>query len=135
MTYTKSQKMEKGKNFDLEGRLVAFAVKISSLVESLPATLSARHISGQLIRSGTAPALNYGEARSAESSNDFIHKMKIALKELRESYIALRILGQMNILEQENLIDSCLAECNELISIFVSSIQTAEKNRKTKRGI
>jgi four helix bundle protein len=126
--------MEKSKNFNLEDRLVAFAVKISALVESLPTTLGARHISGQLIRSGTAPALNYGEAKSAESSNDFIHQMKIALKELRESYIALKILNQINFQKQDDLIDNCLIECNELISIFVKSIQTAERNRKVKQG-
>ncbi len=124
--------METGKKFDLEDRLVAFAIKISTLVESLPTTISARNIAGQLIRSGTAPALNYGEAKGAESSNDFIHKMKIALKELRESYIALKILNQINIQEQDNIIGSCLVECNELISIFVKSIQTAERNRKMK---
>ena len=126
--------METGKKNDLEDRLVAFAVKISTLVESLPTTISARNISSQLIRSGTAPALNYGEAKSAESSNDFIHKMKIALKELRETYIALKILSQINTPEQNNLTDSCLLECNELISIFVKSIQTAERNRKIKQG-
>ena len=98
---TKPKKMETGKIFDLEDRLVVFAVKISNLVESLPTTISIRNISGQLIRSGTAPALNYGEAKSAESPNDFIHKMKIALKELRESFIALKILRQMNIQEQK----------------------------------
>jgi four helix bundle protein len=124
--------MEKEMKFDLEDRHVTFAVKISALVESLPTTISARNISGQLIRSGTAPALNYGEAKSAESSNDFIHKMKIALKELRESYIALKILSQINLPELDNLLDSCLLECNELISIFVKSIQTAERNRKMK---
>ena len=125
--------MEKEKKFDIEDRLVAFAVKISALVESLPTTISARNIAGQLIRSGTAPALNYGEAKSAESSNDFIHKMKIALKELRETFIALKILSQFNIQEQGNLINSCLLECNELISIFVKSIQTAERNRQMKK--
>ncbi len=124
--------MEKGKTFDLETRLVVFAIKISTLVESLPRTVSVRNISGQLIRSGTAPALNYGEAKSAESSKDFIHKMKIALKELRESYIALKILSQINNQQQDNFLDSCLVECNELISIFVKSIQTAERNRKMK---
>ncbi len=124
--------MEKEKKFDLEDRLVEFAVKIATLVESLPTTISARNISGQLIRSGTAPALNYGEAKSAESSNDFIHKMKIALKELRESYIALKILKQIKIQEQDLLLDNCLLECNELISIFVKSIQTAERNRKMR---
>lgn len=126
--------METGKKFDLEGRLVAFAIKISTLVESLPTTVSVRNITSQLIRSGTSPALNYGEAQSAESSSDFIHKMKIALKELRESYIALRILNQIVVQEQEGLITSCLVECNELISIFVKSIQTAERNKNSKRG-
>lgn len=115
--------------------LVAFAVKISTLVESLPTTISARNISGQFIRSGLSPALNYGEAKSAESSNDFIHKMKIVLKELRESYIALKILNRINDSGQYKLIDSCLVECNELISIFVRSIQTAERNRKMKQGM
>jgi len=110
--------MEKEKKFDLEDRLVAFAVKISTLVESLPTTITERYISGQLIRSGTAPALNYGEVKGAESSNDFINKMKIALKELRESYIALKILNQINIQEQNSLLDSCIVECNELISIL-----------------
>jgi len=127
-------KMDRGRNFNLEDRLVGFAVKISTLVESLPTTISARNIAGQLIRSGTAPALNYGEAKSAESSNDFIHKMKISLKELRESYIALKILSQISTLEQANLITFCLVECNELISIFVKSIQTAERNRKMRKG-
>ena len=127
--------MEKEKKFDLEDRLVEFAVKIATLVESLPTTMSARNISGQLIRSGTAPALNYGEAKSAESSNDFIHKMKIALKELRESYIALKMLKQIKIQEQDLLLDNCLLECNELISIFVKSIQTAERNRKSKQSM
>ena len=124
--------MEKGKKNDLEERLVAFAVEISLLVESIPNNLSGKYISGQLIRSGLAPALNYGEARSAESSNDFIHKMKIALKELRESFIALKILNQSNIQEKNVLLDKCIVECNELISIFVKSIQTAERNRKMK---
>jgi four helix bundle protein len=124
--------METEKNYDLEERLVSFAVKISALVESLPTNISARHISGQLIRSGLSPALNYGEAKSAESPGDFIHKMKIALKELRESFIALKILKQINIQEHNNLLDNCFLECNELISIFVKSIQTAERNKKIK---
>jgi four helix bundle protein len=125
-------KMEAEKRFDLEQRLVTFAVKISNLVESIPTTLSGKYIAGQLIRSGLSPALNYGEAKSAESANDFIHKMKVALKELRESFIALKILKQTNIQEQNILLENCILECNELISIFVKSIQTAERNRKMK---
>jgi len=126
--------METERIFDLEDRLVAFAVKISNLVESLPTSIGIRSVSGQLIRSGTSPALNYGEAKSAESPNDFIHKMKIALKELRESYIALKILRQIKTVERKDQLDICIIECNELISIFVRSIQTAERNRNMNKG-
>ena len=125
--------METERIFDLEDRLVAFAVKISNLVESLPTSIGIRSVSGQLIRSGTSPALNYGEAKSAESPNDFIHKMKIALKELRESYIALKILRQIKTVERKDQLDICIIECNELISIFVRSIQTAERNRQINK--
>ena len=125
--------METEKIHDLEDRLVVFAFRIATLVESLPTNISTRHIAGQLIRSGISPALNYGEAKSAESSNDFIHKMKIALKELRESYISLKILNHMKIQEQKELLGICLQECNELISIFVRSIHTAERNRNMRR--
>jgi four helix bundle protein len=125
--------METERIFDLEDRLVAFAVKISNLVEFLPTSIGIRSVSGQLIRSGTSPALNYGEAKSAESPNDFIHKMKIALKELRESYIALKILRQIKTVERKDQLDICIIECNELISIFVRSIQTAERNRQINK--
>ena len=122
--------MDNNKKVDLEERLVKFAVQISSLAEALPNNLSGKYLSGQLVRSGLSPALNYGEAKSAESSNDFIHKMKIALKELRESFIALKIIKQKRFLDIDVMVDQCTGECNELISIFVKSIQTAEKNRK-----
>jgi four helix bundle protein len=79
-----------GKIRDLEDRLVEFAILIMKISEKLPTTQSGRYISDQLIRSGTSPALNYGEAKGAESSGDFIHKMKICLKELRETFIAAR---------------------------------------------
>ncbi len=77
---------------DLEDRLVDFAVRIINVVEALPSSKAGNHVAGQLIRSGTAPAPNYGEAQSAESRKDFIHKMKIALKELRETLIWLKII-------------------------------------------
>lgn len=73
------------KKHDLEDRLIDFAVSIIEFVESLPSTKSAQHLGGQLFRSGTSPSLNYGEAKSGESKNDFVHKMKVCLKELRES--------------------------------------------------
>ena len=72
---------KKTKEYDLEDRLINFAVLMIDIVEALPNTRASNHIAGQLVRSGTSPASNYGEAQSAESRKDFIHKMKIALKE------------------------------------------------------
>ena len=116
--------------FDLEERLIKFAVLISILVEELPTTITGKYLAGQLIRSGLSPALNYGEAQSGESINDFIHKMKIALKELRETGISLKIIKQKQYKQVVNITDSCLKECNELICIFVKSVKTAEDNRQ-----
>jgi len=116
-----------GKKYDLEERLIDFAVSIIFFVEKLPNSKSAVHLGGQLLRSGTSPALNYGEAKSGESKNDFIHKMKVCLKELRESYNCLRILHRAKIYKNEQEILDIINECNELISIFVKSIITASK--------
>lgn len=113
--------------FDLEERLIDFAVLISNVVEGLPNTRLGNYIAGQLVRSGCSPALNYGEAQSAESRNDFIHKMKIILKELRESLISLKIIERKKLY----LIEEVLAakdECNQLVAIFVKSIETAKRN-------
>jgi four helix bundle protein len=118
------------KKFNLEERLIDFAVAIIKFVETLPNTKAANHLGGQLLRSGTSPSLNYGEARSAESQNDFIHKMKVCLKELRESYNCLRILDRAGIYDSEQQIQSILSECNELISIFVKSISTASTKKE-----
>ncbi len=113
------------KKYDLEERLIDFAVAIINFVESLPNTKAANHLGGQLLRSGTSPTLNYGEARSAESRNDFVHKMKVCLKELRETYNCLRILHRAGIYISEEQVKSLIVECDELISIFVKSISTA----------
>jgi four helix bundle protein len=120
------------KKYDLEESLVTFAVKITSLAESLPESYIGKYISGQLIRSGISSALNYGEAQSAESVNDFIHKMKISLKELRETFISLKIIKEKPLVKNDKVVMNCYNECNELISIFVKSIQTAENNKKKK---
>jgi four helix bundle protein len=85
-----------------------------------------------LLRSGTSPALNYGEAQSAESRNDFIHKLKIALKELRESYNSLQIIQRAELSNNVQLIEQTSKECNELIAILVKSIETAQKNNHDK---
>ncbi len=123
--------------FDLNERLVDFAVAIIELAEMLPQTFACRHMAGQMIRSGTAPALHYGEAQGGESRSDFVHKMKVALKELRETFNALRIVKKAKWLPVEKL-DPILDENNQLISIFVRSVETAYKNdqkdKKPKNG-
>ena len=110
--------------FDLEDRLVEFAVRIISVVEALPETRAGKHVAGQLVRSGTPPAPNYGEAQSAESRKDFIHKLKVALKELRETMIWLKIIERKPLCSPGRTKD-IIEECNQLISIFVKSIETA----------
>jgi four helix bundle protein len=110
---------------ELENRLIDFAVEIMGVTEALPTTRAANHIAGQLIRSGTSPAPNYGEARSAESRKDFIHKMKISLKELRETMIWLKIVSRKGMVAGVGF-DATISECDELISIFVSSTRTAD---------
>jgi four helix bundle protein len=110
---------------DLEDRLIDFAVLIINVIEALPNTKAGNHIAGQLVRSGTSPAPNYGEAQSAESRNDFIHKMKIALKELRETLIWLRIIERKPLCDPDEMTD-VIRECDEFIAIFVASVKTAE---------
>ena len=88
------------------------------------------HLSGQIIRSGTSVALNYGEAQSGESKKDFIHKMKIVVKELRETFVCLKIIQKAKLAKLNDKLNQALQENNELISIFVSSIKTAEKSNK-----
>lgn len=118
-----------GKKFDLEERLIDFAVLILEVGESLFNTRAGNHIGGQIVRSGTSPALNYGEAQSAESRNDFVHKFKIILKELRETNVSLKIIKRKPLTKKIELTDKAMKECNELISIFVKSIETANRNK------
>ena len=117
--------------FDLEERLIDFAVRIIRIAESLPKTKVGNHIAGQLIRCGTSPAPNYGEAQSAESRSDFIHKMKVSLKELRETRVWLLIIVRANLIRPTSKLEPLINENNELISIFVTSITTAKKNKET----
>jgi four helix bundle protein len=116
--------------FDLEDRLIDFAVRIIQVAESLPKTKVGNHISGQLIRCGTSPAPNYGEAQAAESRADFVHKMKISLKELRETKVWLIMMVRANLIKPTSKLESLIDENNQLISIFFTSISTARKNDK-----
>ena len=118
------------KIYDLEERLIDFAVRIIRIAESLPKTKVGNHIAGQLIRCGTSPAPNYGEAQSAESRSDFIHKMKICLKELRETKVWLKIIIRANLIEPKSKLEPDIIENDELISIFVASIKTAKQNKR-----
>ena len=119
---------EGNKKYDLEERLIQFALLIIDIVEMLPNTRA-----GQLIRSGTSPAFNYGEAQVAESRDDFIHKMKICLKELKEAHIAVQIIQRKPLIKDFTKIDKGITECKELISIFLRSIETARKNETCPR--
>ena len=110
------------RNFDLEERLIDFGVRIMTVVEALPKDRNGNHVAGQLLRSGTSPAPNYGEAQSAESRKDFIHKMKVSLKELRETHIGLRMAQRKPLITPTERLTPIISECNELISVFVASI-------------
>jgi four helix bundle protein len=116
--------------YDLEERLIDFAVRIIRMAESLPKTRVGNHIAGQLISCGTSPAPNYGEAQSAESRADFIHKMKVCLKELRETRVWLLMIVRAKLIKPVSKLDSLIQENNELISIFVTSTRTAKKVEK-----
>jgi four helix bundle protein len=121
--------MEKKKKqgYNLEERLLEFSVKIIKLVEKLPKTRTGNHVAGQLLRSGTSAYPNHGEAQSAESPKDFIHKLRISLKELRETQRWLKLIKRVPLIKDTDSMDDFLQETDELIRIFVSSINTAQK--------
>ena len=117
---------------ELQERLIQFAVLIIKITNSLLNNKAGNHLAGQIVRSGTSPALNYGEAQGAESRNDFIHKISIVLKELRETNINLIIIQRVKLSQNEKEIAFAIKESNELISIFVKSLNTAKKNQELK---
>ncbi len=119
----------KENGYDLEDRLIDFAVRIIRLTEALPNTKAGTHVAGQILRSGTSPAPNYGEAQSAESSADFIHKLKIALKELRETLIWLKIVSRAQMIKSAPLLTPLMQETDELIAILFASVKTAGKGK------
>ncbi len=122
--------MKKYKKFDLEERLIDFAVSIIKLTELLPNTYIGNHVKGQILRSGTSPAPNYGEAQSAESRSDFIHKIKLSLKELKETRVWLKIIIKAELIKPVSKVTPILEENEELISILFTSVETARKNLK-----
>jgi len=114
---------------DLQERLLEYSAGVIRLVESLRPTRAANHVGGQLLRSGTSPLFNHGEAQAAESNNDFIHKMRICLKELRETERALQLIARVPLGDDSSALDHLLRETDELTRIFVASIRTASTNR------
>jgi len=115
--------------FDLEDRLLEFSARIIRLADSLPNTRAANHLAGQLLRCGTSPYGNHGEVEAAESRKDFVHKLKICLKELKETRRWLRLAAKSAIVSASKM-TAILSETEELIKIFFSSIRTAERNAK-----
>jgi len=114
---------------ELEERLIRYAVNIVKLTNYNSTNYSGIHLSKQIIRSSTSSPLNYGEAQSSESKRDFIHKLQLVLKELRETYVCLRIILKTDLNSNPEKVYESLNECNELISIFVKTVETLKKNK------
>lgn len=117
------------KKFDLEDRLVDFSARIIDVVEALPNTRAGNYLAGQLIRCGISPALNYGEAQAAESIDDFIHKLKIVVKELKETRTCLKLIRKKQMINPIKKLELIFTENEELIAILSKSIDTAKKNK------
>ena len=118
--------------YDLQDRLIDFSVNLIKALDHLPNTIIGKHLKGQLTRSCTSPALNYAEACDAESRKDFIHKIKIVLKELRETFVGVTIIKRLHLLDL-NQLNLLLKECDELIAILRRSYTTAKSNLEKAR--
>ncbi len=114
------------KGDDIQARLVCLAVSLVRICDKLPETRTGGHIASQLLRSATSPAPNYAEARGAESDRDFIHKLKVVLKELNECLVWLEIIQQGNMLGEDEL-RSAVEECTALCRITAASIRTVKQ--------
>ena len=123
-------KEEEKPSYDLEERLLNYGAGIISLTRKLNTDYAERHVGNQLLRSGTAPLSHHGEAQAAESPADFIDKLRLALKELRESERWLKLIARAELLPKETGLAPILNETDQLIRIFVASIASAEKRRK-----
>ena len=110
--------------------MIDYAVRIINLSEALPDTRAGKHVATQTLKSGTSPAPNYGEAQSAESNDDFVHKIKIALKELRETRVWLLIATRRGMFKPPEGAKVALAECEELVRILAKSVKPAESGLK-----
>ena len=125
------EKAQPARPFDLDERLIVFAGRVVEVVSALPKTPVGKHLGGQLLRSGTSPMANYAEAQGAESRNDFVHKMKVCLKELRETLAWLKLIQRRRLVGGPEKMEAIVAECDELVSIFVASVNTAREGRRS----
>lgn len=113
--------------YNLEERLLEYSARTIRLTENLHKTRAAKHIADQLLRSSTSPLGNHGEAQASESIKDFIHKLKIILKELKESLRWIKLIKRVPLLDKPDQVDGLLKETDQLIRIFAKSIITAQK--------
>ena len=118
--------------YDLEDRLIDYSVRIIRLASKLSNDQLGNHMRCQILRSGTSPAANYGEAQSAESRGDFIHKLKICLKELRETKIWIKMIMRANLIPKPERLGPLLQESEELIMILHTSVKTTRENDTIK---
>jgi four helix bundle protein len=122
--------MKKGRAFDVQDRLIGDSVRMVALSEALPETKAGKHVSSQILRSGTSPAPNYKEAQTAKSKADFVHKLKVAPKELRETEIWLKVIQRAKMIKPDSKLAPLIKETDELIAILSTSFETA----KTRKG-
>ncbi len=115
------------REYDLEGRSLAYATEVIRIVDRMPNTRAAAHVGGQLLRSGTAALPNHGEAQAAESPADFVHKLKLCLKELRESHRWLKLICRAGLVKDPADVRAAIVETDELVRIFVASISTSQR--------
>jgi len=118
------------RKYDLEDRLVDYTCRMIDVVEALPNTRAGNYIAGQLIKSCHSPTFNYGETQAAESPKDFIHKMGVVLKELKECRTALKVIIKKELIKPISKLNSVYKETEELIAIIAKSIATSKKNNK-----
>ena len=120
------------RRYDLQDRMLDFTVRLLDVVEALPAGRVGNHMAGQLVRCGTSPVANYSEALSAESRNDFVHKLRIVLKELRETAVWLTLIQRKTLIKPAHRLRPLAVECGELVAILAASVATAEGKRPGK---
>jgi four helix bundle protein len=121
-----------GRQFDLEERLLDFGARIIAVVDALPRSRAGDHLGGQLVRSGTSPTLHHGEVEAAESPRDFVHKLRVCLKELRETRRCLRLIHRVELISPPDRLAELIDECDQLVRIFAVSVNTASAKLTTK---